>query len=86
MPEMDGLQATAALREKEREKGSGIHQPVIALTARVMKGDEERCLAAGMDGFLTKPIGPHQLDEVLEKHMALRRESANISETVASRQ
>jgi two-component system, sensor histidine kinase and response regulator len=86
MLEMDGLQATAVLREKERETGSGIHQPVIALTAHVMKGDQERCLAAGMDGFLTKPIGPHQLDEVLEKYMALRRESANISETVASRQ
>jgi CheY-like chemotaxis protein len=46
MPEMDGLEATAALREREREKGSGIHQPVIALTAHVMKGDQERCLAA----------------------------------------
>lgn len=86
MPEMDGLQATAALREIEKEKGDGIHQPVIALTAHVMKGDNERCLAAGMDGYLTKPIGPQQLDKILEKYMALRRESATAPETVGSRQ
>jgi two-component system, sensor histidine kinase and response regulator len=85
MPEMDGLQATAALREREKERGDGIHQPVIALTAHVMKGDRERCLAAGMDGFLTKPIGPQQLDEALEKYMALRRESTNASEAVGPR-
>ncbi len=60
MPEMDGLQATSELRKKEKEKGDGIHQPVIALTAYAMKGDQERCLAAGMDGYLTKPIAPHK--------------------------
>jgi two-component system sensor histidine kinase/response regulator len=86
MPEMDGLQATAALREKEKEKGDGIRQPVIALTAHAMKGDEERCLAAGMDGYLTKPISPQELDEVLEKYMALRTESANAAETLGLRQ
>jgi len=85
MPEMDGLQATAALREREKERGDDIHQPVIALTAHVMKGDRERCLAAGMDGFLTKPIGPQQLDKVLEKYLALRRESTNASEAVGPR-
>ncbi len=51
MPIMDGLEATRLLREKER--GSGRHQAVIAMTALVMKGDRERCLAAGMDGYLT---------------------------------
>jgi PAS domain S-box-containing protein len=86
MPEMDGLQATAALRDIERKRGNGHHQPVIALTAHVMKGDKERCLAAGMDGYLAKPIRPQELDEILEKYMALRRESANASETVGSRQ
>jgi two-component system, sensor histidine kinase and response regulator len=65
MPEMDGLEATAALREKEKEKGDGIHQLVIALTAYAMKGDQERCLAAGMDGYLTKPIRPQELDALL---------------------
>ena len=82
MPEMDGLQATAALRETESKRGDGFHQPVIALTAHAMKGDRERCLAAGMDGYLTKPIGEAKLDEVLEKYIALRRESANSPETV----
>ena len=63
MPEMDGLEATIAVREKE--KSTGLHQPVIAMTALAMKGDRERCLAAGMDGYLSKPIDVKQLDDVL---------------------
>jgi signal transduction histidine kinase/DNA-binding response OmpR family regulator len=74
MPEMDGLEATAILRLREKE--SERHQPVIALTAHAMKGDQERCLAAGMDGYLTKPIRPQEIDEILDKYVALRRESA----------
>src|SRR6266849_3243890 len=70
MPEMDGLEATAAIREKE--KGSGIHQPVIAMTAHAMKGDRERCLAGGMDGYLSKPIRLQELDELLETYVARR--------------
>jgi CheY-like chemotaxis protein/HPt (histidine-containing phosphotransfer) domain-containing protein len=54
MPGMDGLQVTAALRC--REAGTGRHIPVIALTAHAMLGDRERCIAAGMDGYVTKPI------------------------------
>jgi CheY-like chemotaxis protein/anti-sigma regulatory factor (Ser/Thr protein kinase) len=65
MPEMDGLQTTAVIREQERS--SGRHQKIIALTAHAMKGDEERCLAAGMDGYLSKPIQIRQLAEVLEQ-------------------
>jgi two-component system sensor histidine kinase/response regulator len=65
MPEMDGIEATMAIRE--REKLTGRHQPVVALTALVIKGDKQRCLDAGMDGYLSKPIRQQELDEVLEK-------------------
>lgn len=72
MPEMDGLEAAAILRQAEKETGK--HQALIALTAHAMKGDQERCLAAGMDGYLAKPIRPQELDEILNKYVALRRE------------
>jgi PAS domain S-box-containing protein len=63
MPEMDGFEATMALREREAE--SGRHMPVIAMTAHAMKGDEERCLVAGMDGYVSKPIRPDMLFETI---------------------
>jgi two-component system sensor histidine kinase/response regulator len=85
MPEMDGIQATIAIREKEKQKSDGVRQPVVALTAHVMKGDQERCMAAGMDGYITKPINPRQLDEVLEKCLAVRREAARAPETIEAR-
>jgi two-component system, sensor histidine kinase and response regulator len=66
MPEMDGLAATIALRE--RENGTKYHQPVVAMTALVMKGDRERCLDAGMDGYLSKPIRQRELDEILDRY------------------
>ena len=65
MPEMDGFAATQLIREKE--KTSGAHLPIIALTALAMKGDEERCLAAGMDGYVSKPLKLEELFSVIEK-------------------
>jgi two-component system, sensor histidine kinase and response regulator len=59
MPDMDGFEATSAIRA--REKSSGAHLPIIAMTANAMKGDEQRCLAAGMDGYVSKPIDVEQL-------------------------
>ncbi len=63
MPEMDGLQATAALRARER--GTGRHVPVVAMTAYAMKGDREVCLGAGMDGYVAKPVRPQDLLEAI---------------------
>jgi two-component system sensor histidine kinase/response regulator len=68
MPEMGGIEAVAAIRAQE--KGTDVHQPVIALTAHAMKGDRERCLDAGMDGYLSKPIRPLELDSLLETYVA----------------
>jgi CheY-like chemotaxis protein len=73
MPEVDGFSATAVIRQQE--EGTGRHVPIIALTAHAMKGDRERCLAAGMDGYLPKPIRPEELRQVLA---ALAGDSPNV--------
>ena len=65
MPVMDGFAATKLIREKE--KASGTHLPIIALTALAMKGDEERCLACDMDGYVSKPLKIEELFSVIEK-------------------
>jgi signal transduction histidine kinase/CheY-like chemotaxis protein len=83
MPEMDGVEATAAIRGME--KGSGNHLPIVALTAHAMKGDREKCLAGGMDGYLTKPIRPQELDELLESHVARRRSAVNEAERILTK-
>jgi len=64
MPVLDGLETVRLLRGKEI--GIPFHQRVIALTAHAMKGDLDRCLAAGMDGYLSKPIRPQELDLTLQ--------------------
>jgi CheY-like chemotaxis protein len=64
MPVMDGLEVTAAIRA--REQTSGGHLPIIAITAHAMQGDEERCLAAGMDGYVAKPVAADELKARLQ--------------------
>jgi CheY-like chemotaxis protein len=64
MPEMDGFEATAAIRKKEKTAGG--HVPIIAMTAHALKGDEERCLDAGMDAYVSKPIRTAQLFTTLQ--------------------
>jgi CheY-like chemotaxis protein len=65
MPEMDGLEVAAAIRV--REQSSGRHIAIVALTAHAMKGDAERCLAVGMDAYLTKPVHARELAAVIER-------------------
>jgi HPt (histidine-containing phosphotransfer) domain-containing protein len=69
MPEMGGFEATAAIRALEKTRG-GAHLPIIAMTAHAMKGDRKRCLAAGMDEYLTKPLDPKHLCALVEQMAA----------------
>jgi two-component system, sensor histidine kinase and response regulator len=78
MPEMDGFEATAAIREKEKESKQRL--PVIALTAHAMKGDRQKCLAAGMDGYLSKPIRPQELEELLRIYVTRKMEAVKLPE------
>ncbi len=64
MPEMGGLEATRAIRE--REKSTGEHVPIVAMTAHAMQGDREHCLEAGMDGYLAKPLDPKIFEQTVE--------------------
>lgn len=79
MPEMDGYQATAAIRERERDTQS--HVPIIAVTAHVMKGDRETCLAAGMDAYLSKPVSAAEVVTLID---SLSDNQTNLSATSAT--
>ncbi len=74
MPNMSGLEATAAIRAIER--GTGKHVPIVAMTAHAMKGDEERCLKAGMDGYISKPLQRSPMMEVIARVTSPAAESA----------
>jgi len=69
MPEMDGFECTGLIRDRER--ATGTHVPIVAMTAHAMKGDEARCLAAGMDAYLSKPIQPEELFDLIERRLGV---------------
>jgi two-component system sensor histidine kinase/response regulator len=77
MPEMDGIEATGLIREKE--KGTGRHIPIIALTAHAMKGDREFCINAGMDGYVSKPLKAEDLARCMEEVVGFHPETAESS-------
>ncbi len=67
MPELDGLSATVIIRQRERAAGQNQHVPIIAMTAHAMSGDRERCLASGMDDYISKPLHPQDLANAVER-------------------
>jgi two-component system, sensor histidine kinase and response regulator len=75
MPEMDGFETTAVVRDRERNNGR--HLPIIAMTAHAMQGDRERCIAAGMDHYISKPLNAPELVQLLEKVSATAQEEAS---------
>ena len=82
MPEMDGLEATATIRQKEKQTGA--HIPIVAMTAHAMKGDRERCLAAGMDQYITKPIRAKRLLETIGRAIGVQAETPPTAELPTS--
>lgn len=81
MPEMDGFAATAAIRKLEQPLQR--HTPIIAMTAHAMAGDRERCIAAGMDDYVSKPVDPEALRRIIEKWLPVRVSSVTNTDQLA---
>lgn len=79
MPLLDGFAATAAWRERERQSGAAGRLPIVALTANAMEGDRERCAAAGMDDYLSKPYSGEEVLAVLMRWLPVERRQADLS-------
>ena len=77
MPKMDGFEATASIREKEKK--TGFHIPIIAMTAHAMKGDRERCLDSGMDDYIAKPLKAEHLTKTIDRMISKERKAKKIS-------
>ncbi len=69
MPRMDGYEASRQIRNFEEQRGDGLHIPIIAITANAMQGDREKCIAAGMDDYIAKPVKRDILFEMLRRHL-----------------
>jgi len=80
MPEMDGYEATRTIREKE---GENRHSTIIAMTAHSMQGDREKCLEAGMDDYLSKPINPQQMFDTIKKWVKSKLDDSSVNEEVS---
>jgi CheY-like chemotaxis protein len=71
MPEMNGIEATQAIRQLEASEGSGKHVPIIAVTAFAMEQDKRNCMEAGMDDFIAKPYKPFELEQKIKQFFQL---------------
>jgi CheY-like chemotaxis protein len=77
MPRLDGLKTTRMIRDREVETGA--HLPIIAMTANAMKGDREKCIEAGMDDYISKPLNAKQLAETIHRVMTRRESIAGLT-------
>ncbi len=84
MPIMDGFAATSAIRQRELHSGDSFRQPIVALTANALEGDRERCIGAGMDDYLSKPVSSAELRMCLQKWLPHSEDATAIDETLSA--